>query len=165
MNYSQNFTGAIDKAAGLASRTGGLVCTEHLLYGMAAQSGCNAQRMLAAAHVDADAVLSLFTLREPVSRVAMSTRANRAVANATALAKQAGAGTVNTEHLLFALLLEGEFAGGTIWEADMATGFIDVAYGDDTMPQQVSDELKAEVEAIKQDIISGAIQVPSVFED
>lgn len=37
-----------------------------------------------------------------------------------------------------ALLLEGEFAGGTIWEADMATGFIDVAYGDDTMPQQVS---------------------------
>ena len=64
-----------------------------------------------------------------------------------------------------ALLLEGEFAGGTIWEADMATGFIDVAYGDDTMPQQVSDELKAEVEAIKQDIISGAIQVPSVFED
>ena len=123
MNYSQNFTGAIDKAAGLASRTGGLVCTEHLLYGMAAQSGCNAQRMLAAAHVDADAVLSLFTLREPVSRVAMSTRANRAVANATALAKQAGAGTVNTEHLLFAVLYDRE---------SVATQMLEKRWGIDT---------------------------------
>ena len=61
--------------------------------------------------------------------------------------------------------MENYFKGGEIWEADMATGYIDVVYGDDTMPQQVSDELKAEVEAIKQDIISGAIQVPSVFED
>ena len=123
MNYSQNFTGAIDKAAGLASRTGGLVCTEHLLYGMAAQSGCNAQRMLAAAHVDADAVLSLFTLREPVSRVAMSTRANRAVANATALAKQAGAGAVNTEHLLFAVLYDRE---------SVATQMLEKRWGIDT---------------------------------
>ena len=123
MNYSQNFTGAIDKAAGLASRTGGLICTEHLLYGMAAQSGCNAQRMLAAAHVDADAVLSLFTLREPVSRVAMSTRANRAVANATALAKQAGAGTVNTEHLLFAVLYDRE---------SVATQMLEKRWGIDT---------------------------------
>ena len=63
------------------------------------------------------------------------------------------------------LLSDGTFAGGTIWEADMATGFIDVTYGDDTMPQQVSQALKAEVEAIKQDIISGAIVVPSVFHD
>ena len=123
MNYSQNFTGAIDKAAGLASRTGGLVCTEHLLYGMAAQSGCNAQRMLAAAHVDADAVLSLFTLREPVSRVAMSTRANRAVANATALAKQTGAGAVNTEHLLFAVLYDRE---------SVATQMLEKRWGIDT---------------------------------
>ena len=116
MNYSQNFTGAIDKAAGLAARTGGLVCTEHLLYGMAAQSGCNAQRMLAAAHVEADAVLSLFTLREPVSRVAMSTRANRAVANATAVAKQTGAGAVNTEHLLFAVLYDRESVAAQVLE-------------------------------------------------
>ena len=28
----------------------------------------------------------------------------------------------------------------------MSTGYIDVVYGDDTMTQQVSDELKAEVE-------------------
>ncbi|MDO4548943.1 MAG: BMP family ABC transporter substrate-binding protein [Clostridia bacterium] len=58
---------------------------------------------------------------------------------------------------------DGVFEGGTIWSADMATGFIDVGYGDETMTQQVSDELKAEVAAIKADIISGAIEVPSVF--
>ena len=38
MNYSDNFSGALDKAAGLAARTGGLICTEHLLYGLAALS-------------------------------------------------------------------------------------------------------------------------------
>ncbi|MEF9896156.1 MAG: BMP family ABC transporter substrate-binding protein, partial [Clostridia bacterium] len=41
------------------------------------------------------------------------------------------------------LIDKGEFAGGTIWEADMTTGLIDVAYGDDTMTQQVTPELKA----------------------
>ncbi len=122
MNYSVNFTGALDKAAGLAARTGGLVCTEHLLYGLAAQGGCNAQRMLAAARVTAEEVLSLFNLREPVSRVAMSTRANRAVSNATALARQTGAGQVNTEHLLFALLYDRESVAAQMlekrWGAD-----------------------------------------------
>ena len=40
------------------------------------------------------------------------------------------------------------FAGGDrSGTADMSTGYIDVVYGDDTMTQQVSDELKAEVEA------------------
>ena len=36
-----------------------------------------------------------------------------------------------------------------------------LGYGDDTMPQQVSDELKAEVEALAQQIIDGAITVES----
>ena len=54
------------------------------------------------------------------------------------------------------------FAGGTVWTADMSTGYIDVVYGDDTMTQQVSDELKAEVEDIKTKIISGEIEVPTV---
>lgn len=54
---------------------------------------------------------------------------------------------------------DGTWNGGTTWIADMETGFIDVGYGDDTMTQQVSDELKEEVEAIKQKIISGEIVV------
>ena len=58
---------------------------------------------------------------------------------------------------------EGTWMGGQIWVADMATGLIDVGYGDDTMTQQVSDELKAEVEEIKAQIIAGEIEVPTAF--
>ncbi len=59
--------------------------------------------------------------------------------------------------------MEGAFKGGEIWCADMASGYIDVVYGDETMPQQVSDELKAEVEALKEKIVSGEIQVPTAL--
>lgn len=56
---------------------------------------------------------------------------------------------------------DGVFSGGEIWDADMTTGLIDIGYGDDTMTQQVSDELKAEVEELKDKIISGEIVVES----
>ncbi|MEG2604659.1 MAG: BMP family ABC transporter substrate-binding protein [Clostridia bacterium] len=56
---------------------------------------------------------------------------------------------------------KGEFAGGTIWNADISTGLVGIGYGDDTMPQQVSDELKAEAEGLKEKIISGEIVVES----
>lgn len=61
------------------------------------------------------------------------------------------------------ILEEDSFAGGTIWSANMASGLIDVGYGEEGMPQQVSDELKAEVAQIKQDIIDGVIEVPTAF--
>ena len=60
--------------------------------------------------------------------------------------------------------MANNFQAGQIWCADMATGYIGVAYGDDTMPQQVSDELKAEVEELKNKIISGEIVVPSALQ-
>lgn len=53
----------------------------------------------------------------------------------------------------------GEFRGGETWITDMENGFIDVGYGDDTMTQQISDELKAEVEELKAKIIAGEIIV------
>lgn len=57
---------------------------------------------------------------------------------------------------------DGEFAGGTIWDADMSTGLIGIGYGDEeTMTQQVSDELKAEVEDLAAKIVSGEIVVDS----
>ena len=59
--------------------------------------------------------------------------------------------------------MDANFKGGQIWTADMATGYIDVAYGDDTMTQQVSDELKAEVEDLKAKIVSGEIEVPTAL--
>ena len=55
------------------------------------------------------------------------------------------------------------FQGGAIWTADMQNGYIDVAYGTEDMTQQVSDELKAEVEELKTKILSGEIEVPSTL--
>lgn len=70
---------------------------------------------------------------------------------------------LSIESAVSAVIDEGKFEGGTIWNADMATGFIGVAYGDDSMPQQVSEELKAEVDGIAQDIIAGKVEVPTAF--
>ena len=64
-------------------------------------------------------------------------------------------------HTISKFITDGEFAGGTIWEADMATGFVNIGYGDDTMPQQIDDALKAEIEQLKQSIIDGTIVVDS----
>lgn len=58
---------------------------------------------------------------------------------------------------------ETGFVGGTTWNANMSTGYIDVVYGDDTMTQQISDELKAEVEELKAKIIAGEIEVPTAL--
>lgn len=59
--------------------------------------------------------------------------------------------------------VDSMFQPGAIWTADMASGYIDVVYGTEDMPQQVSDELKAEVEELKQKIISGEIVVPTAL--
>ena len=48
---------------------------------------------------------------------------------------------------------------GTTWIADMATGYIGLAYGEEGAVQQVSDQIKAEVEALAQKIIAGEIIV------
>ena len=74
--------------------------------------------------------------------------------------KQVG---LSIEQTVSALLADGTWNGGEIWVADMSTGLVDAVYGDDTMTQQVSDELKAEVEQIKADIIDGKIEVPTAF--
>ena len=61
-------------------------------------------------------------------------------------------------------IADGSWRGGEQWTADMETGFIDVGYGEEGSVQQVSDELKAEVENIKQLIISGEIVVDTTRE-
>lgn len=59
--------------------------------------------------------------------------------------------------------IDERFVGGSTWVADMATGYIDVGYGEEGMTQQVSDELKAEVETLKAAIIAGEISVPTAL--
>lgn len=59
------------------------------------------------------------------------------------------------------LIENGEFAGGTIWEAHLSSGLVGIAYGDDSFTQQVPAELKAEVEELAQKIVNGEITVES----
>ena len=54
---------------------------------------------------------------------------------------------------------EGSWNGARVWTADMSTGYISIAYGDEHSTQQVSDEIKAEVEDIAALIMAGDIQV------
>ena len=57
-------------------------------------------------------------------------------------------------------LIEDEtWEGGRVWVADMATGYVRIAYGDEGSTQQVPDELKSEVEDLSQMIIAGEIEV------
>ena len=48
---------------------------------------------------------------------------------------------------------------GTTWIADMATGYVGLAYGEEGSTQQVSDQLKAEVEELAKKIVAGEIVV------
>ena len=48
---------------------------------------------------------------------------------------------------------------GTTWVADMATGYVGLAYGEEGAPQQIPDEIKAEVEELAKKIVAGEIVV------
>lgn len=49
--------------------------------------------------------------------------------------------------------------GGRVWTADMSSGYVSIAYGNDDSTQQVNDELKAKVEEIAAKIVAGEIKV------
>lgn len=48
---------------------------------------------------------------------------------------------------------------GTEWIADMSNGYVGIGYGEEGSKQQISDELKAEIEAVAAKIMSGEIKV------
>ena len=54
---------------------------------------------------------------------------------------------------------EGKWEGGTIWTANLSTGLVGIGYGEETAPQQISDEIKAEIKAIIGKIVAGEIIV------
>ncbi len=59
-----------------------------------------------------------------------------------------------------ALMMDGDTSRfGTNWTADMVNGYIGLGFGEEGSTQQVSDELKAEVEELAKKIISGEIVV------
>lgn len=63
-----------------------------------------------------------------------------------------------------ALVEEDIWEGARVWVADMATGYISIAYGDENSTQQVGDALKAEVDALAAKIVSGEIEVETTRE-
>ena len=48
---------------------------------------------------------------------------------------------------------------GTTWVADMSNGYVSIGYGEEGSTQQVSDEIKQQVEALEKQIVSGEIVV------
>ena len=70
---------------------------------------------------------------------------------------------LSIETVITDLVENGTWQGGQIWVADLSSGLVDVGFGDESMPQQVPEDLKAEVEGIKAQIIAGEIEVPTAF--
>lgn len=58
-----------------------------------------------------------------------------------------------------ALIEDDTWDGGRIWTADMATGYVSMAYGDENSTQQVSDDLKKATDDIQNKIVAGEITV------
>ena len=58
-----------------------------------------------------------------------------------------------------AFIEDGTWDGGKIWTADMATGYVSIAYGNEDSAQQVSEELRAATDDIKNKIVAGEITV------
>lgn len=54
---------------------------------------------------------------------------------------------------------DGVLEGGKVWLADMANGYVGISYGGENSIQLVPDDIKTKVEELKQDIISGKIEV------
>lgn len=103
MKTTENFENAQKNAISLASRTGGVIFSEHLLYGLLATEGSVAQKVLGKFGITAELVLQFFELKNFTNRVNISQRAQRMFDYAIELASKLRA-AVGTEHLLFALL-------------------------------------------------------------
>ena len=104
INFSNNFQESLNQASQLAIRTGGLVCTEHLLYGLVSVQNSNAEQILFAYGIQAQDIISQFTRKPITNNVEMSSRASRAIDGAKIVAEQLKSNEVGTEHLLFALI-------------------------------------------------------------
>ena len=106
MNYSKNSQQVIAYASELATRTGGLVCTEHLLYGLMCVEDSTAKRLLNSCGLFAEDFVKIFEFRSLIPNVQMSNNANLAIADAQDVAKRLGMDVVGTEHILYAMLDE-----------------------------------------------------------
>lgn len=104
ITYSEMSKSVLATASDLAQRTAGLVCTEHLLYGLSCADGCDAQNLLLKCGLNSGALLAYFKPTPPTTAVRMSPRANAAVDDAKDVALRLGASEVEPEHILYTVL-------------------------------------------------------------
>ncbi len=106
ITFSDNAQQVLARASELAVRTGGLICTEHLLFGLLDVDGCASQRILNGCGLYEEHVIGAFTPTSARPNVAMSARASRAVESARDVAMRLKSACVGTEHILYTILDE-----------------------------------------------------------
>lgn len=117
ITYSDNARLVLQRANELAVRTGGLVCTEHILFGLLDVDGSAAQRLLNGCGVYEEDVISVFSPMPTRPVVEMSARASRAVQNAKEVAARLGSQVVGTEHILYTILDETSSVASNVLRA------------------------------------------------
>jgi hypothetical protein len=60
MDFSVNLKEALEVAGSLATKTGGMVCTEHLLYGITAMTGSKGSKFLRPYGITAEYLIKHF---------------------------------------------------------------------------------------------------------
>lgn len=117
ITYSDNARLVLQRANELAVRTGGLVCTEHILFGLLDVDGSAAQRLLNGCGVYEEDVIPVFSPMPTRPVVEMSARASRAVQNAKEIAARLGSQVVGTEHILYTILDETSSVASNVLRA------------------------------------------------
>lgn len=117
ITYSDNARLVLQRANELAVRTGGLVCTEHILFGLLDVDGSSAQRLLNGCGVYEEDVIPVFSPMPTRPVVEMSARASRAVQNAKEVAARLGSQVVGTEHILYTILDETSSVASNVLRA------------------------------------------------
>lgn len=117
ITYSDNARLVLQRANELAVRTGGLVCTEHILFGLLDVDGSAAQRLLNGCGVYEEDVIPVFSPMPTSPVVEMSARASRAVQNAKEVAARLGSQVVGTEHILYTILDETSSVASNVLRA------------------------------------------------
>lgn len=117
ITYSDNARLVLQRANELAVRTGGLVCTEHILFGLLYVDGSAAQRLLNGCGVYEEDVIPVFSPMPTRPVVEMSARASRAVQNAKEVAARLGSQVVGTEHILYTILDETSSVASNVLRA------------------------------------------------
>lgn len=117
ITYSDNARLVLQRANELAVRTGGLVCTEHILFGLLDVDGSAAVRLLNGCGVYEEDVIPVFSPMPTRPVVEMSARASRAVQNAKEVAARLGSQVVGTEHILYTILDETSSVASNVLRA------------------------------------------------